>query len=86
MAGADLLHCLPLVNQFFRSSPERHGKLPTLNQCVSPHIHHNGKKATYHSGPLTTTALLPVTFLPVMGSVSWSNGQSINLAPGEYLF
>lgn len=44
-------------------------------------LHHNGKKATYHSGPCTTTALLPVTFLPVMGSVSWSNGLLISQAP-----
>lgn len=43
VAGADLRHCLPLVNQFFRSSPERHGKLPTLNQRISLRIHHNGK-------------------------------------------
>lgn len=35
-----------------------------------------------HIMPLSAHAML----LPVMGSVSWSNGQSINLAPGEDLF
>lgn len=43
VTGADLRLCLPLVNQFFRSSPERHGKLLTLNQRISLRIHHNGK-------------------------------------------
>lgn len=50
VAGADLRHCLPLVNQFFRSSPERHGKLPTLNQRISLRIHHNGKSTGTWAG------------------------------------
>lgn len=49
-----------------------HTRYVNFSLRISLRIHHNGKKATYHSGPCTTTALLPVTFLPVMGSVSWS--------------
>lgn len=47
VAGADLRRCLPLVNRFFRSSPERHGKPPTLNQRISLRIHHNGKSTAW---------------------------------------
>ncbi len=68
VAGADLRHCLPLVNQFFRSSPERHGKLPTLNQRISLRIHHNGKSTEALETHLTNTVLLPVVCRASTGS------------------
>ena len=63
VAGADLRRCLPLVNRFFRSSPERHGKPPTLNQRISLRIHHNGKSTDFEQtlGPGTTINLNALT-------------------------
>ncbi|HBZ2299074.1 TPA: hypothetical protein MG802_24050 [Klebsiella pneumoniae] len=70
VAGADLRHCLPLVNQFFRSSPERHGKLPTLNQRISLRIHHNGKSTDFEQtlGPGTTINLNALTCCALVSS------------------
>ncbi len=70
VAGADLRRCLPLVNRFFRSSPERHGKPPTLNQRISLRIHHNGKSTDFEQtlGPGTTINLNALTCCALVSS------------------
>lgn len=80
------LPTLPSARQFARSDGLLEGSLKTGSTGNTPQRkeHCGGIEPHLHK-PHFPDMLLTMP-LPVMGSVSWSNGQSINLAPGENLF